>query len=384
MSRRNTLRDLSAPPTMRKVKRGDAFLPGVDVSEIESLQAKNTGYKIKCILQAALLRKAGRTLRNISKAIGFSKSTIYGWLERLAVGGLKRIHDNKSPGRSCRLSVKQQNRLKRDLGKNPDKSGFLRGSWTAKIVVCHIKNKFKVTYGASGALRLTKKLGFSVRCARPVPYNCATPEKQDEYVCETIKILEKYDSEHYKVVCVDAAAFVDAPSSARGIRVKGGKDTVTINFSKKSIKIIGALGQGTFDMQFHQKTDADSVIALLEYLRYKYGRVFVILDNAGAHTGKRMDEYIESTKGDVVLWFLPPRTPQHNPIEVQWREIRRAVADLFFGGLDELQKRIRQLLHSGEVPIVKLFGYMQGALKNQNGPWYLPRTIPIDPAIIQR
>ena len=53
-----------------------------------------------------------------------------------------------------------------------------------------------------GALRLTKKLGFSVRCARPVPYNCATPEKQDEYVCETIKMLKKYDSEHYKVVCV--------------------------------------------------------------------------------------------------------------------------------------------------------------------------------------
>ena len=62
---------------MRQVKRGDVFLPDVDVSEIESLQAKNTGYKIKCILQAALLRKAGRTLRDISKAIGFSKSTIY-------------------------------------------------------------------------------------------------------------------------------------------------------------------------------------------------------------------------------------------------------------------------------------------------------------------
>ena len=375
MSRRNTLRDLSAPPPMHKVKRGDAFLPDVGVPEIESLHAKNTDYKIKCILQAVLLRKAGRTLRDISKAIGFSKSTIYGWLERLAVGGLKRIHDNKSPGRSCRLSVKQQSRLKKDLGKNPDKSGFLRGSWTAKIVVCYIKNKFKVAYGASGALRLAKKLGFSVRYARPVPYNCATPEKQDEYVCETVKMLKKYDSEHYKVVCVDAAAFVDAPSSTWGIRVKGGNDTVQINFSKKSIKIIGALGLGTLDIQFHQKTDADSVIALLEYLRYRYGKVFVILDNAGSHTGKQMDEYIESTKGDVVLWFLPPRTPQHNPIEVQWREIRRAIADLFFGGLDELQKRIRQLLHSGEVPIVKLFGYMQDALKNQNGPWHPPRII---------
>ena len=89
---------------------------------------------------------------------------------------------------------------------------------------------------------------------------------------------------------------MDAPSSMRGIRVKGGKDTVQINFSKKSIKIIGALGQGTFDMQFHQKTDAQSVIAFLEYLRYRYGSVFVILDNAAAHTGKQMDEYIKSTK----------------------------------------------------------------------------------------
>ena len=260
----------------------------------------------------------------------------------------------------------------------------MRGSWTAKIVVCHIKNKFKVAYGASGALRLTKKMGFSVRYARPVPYNCATPEKQDEYICETVKMLKKYDGKRYKVVCVDAAAFVDAPSSTRGIRVKGGKDTVRINFSKKSIKIIGALGPGTLDIQFHQKTDADGVIALLEYLRYRYGKVFVILDDTAAHTGRQMDDYIKSTKGDVVLWFLPPRTPQHNPIEIQWREIRRAATDIFFGGLDELQKRIRQLLHSGEVPIIKLFGYMQDALKNQNGPWHPPRIIPVDPATIQQ
>ena len=112
--------------------------------------------------------------------------------------------------------------------------------------------------------------------------------------------------------------------------------------------------------------------------------MFVILDNAAAHTCKQMDEYIPSTKGDAVLWFLPHRTPQHNPTEIQWRKIRRAVTDILFGGLDELQKRIRQLLHSGEAPIVKLFGYMQGALKNQNGPWHPPRIIPVDPAIIQQ
>ena len=368
----------------RKVEQGEAFLPDVDMADIESLHTNSTDYKIKYMLQAAKLRKQCSSFRQISKALGIAKSTVYGWLLRLAVGGIKRIHDYKSPGRPCRLSVKQKNKLKRDLGKNPTECGFLRGSWTAKIVVCHIKNRFKVSYGASGALRLAKRMGFSVRYARPVPYNCATPEKQEEYVCKTVRMLKKYSRMRYKAVWVDAAAFVDAPSSARGLRAIGGKDTVQINFSKKSIKIIGALGQGTLDIQFHQKTDAQSVISLLEYLRRKYGRVFAALDNASAHTGKEMSDYIESTKGDVVLWFLPPRTPQHNPIEIQWSEIRRAVADIFFGGLDELQKRIRQLLHSGEVPIVKLFGYMQETLKNQNGPWHPPRIIPVDPAIIQQ
>ena len=105
-----------------------------------------------------------------------------------------------------------------------------------------------MSYGASGALLLAKRMDFSVRYARPVPYNCTTPEKQEEYVCKTVRMLKRYNRRHYKAVWVDAAAFVDAPSSTRGIRIVDGKDTIQINFSKKSIKIIVALGQGTLDI----------------------------------------------------------------------------------------------------------------------------------------
>ena len=84
------------------------------------------------------------------------------------------------------------------------------------------------------------------------------------------------------------------------------------------------------------------------------------------------------------MQFLPPRTPQHNPIEIQWREIRRAIAGIYFRDVDEMYKRIRQLLHSGEIPIVKLFEYMQKAIKNQNRPWDAPRPIPVNSATIQQ
>ena len=79
-----------------------------------------------------------------------------------------------------------------------------------------------------------------------MPYNCATPEKQKEYAENVVKMIKKYDDERYKFLCLDAAGFVDAPSSSssQGIRRKGGKDAVQINYSKKSFQITGAPGQG--------------------------------------------------------------------------------------------------------------------------------------------
>ena len=93
----------------------------------------------------------------------------------------------------------------------------------------------------------------------------------------------------------------------------------------------------------------------------------MILDNAGAHKSRAMGKYLESTDGEVALLFLPPRTPQHNPIEMLWREIKRAIADTLFGGFDRLQERIRKMLDSEGVPRTRLFRYMLDAMGYQKG-----------------
>ena len=92
------------------------------------------------------------------------------------------------------------------------------------------------------------------------------------------------------------------------------------------------------------------------------------MDNAAAHKSRDMEAYIRGTNGSVARWFLPPHTPQHNPIEILWREIKRAIADTFFGGFDRLQERIRNILDSGEVPRTRLFRYMLDAMGCQKGP----------------
>ena len=43
----------------------------------------------------------------------------------------------------------------------------------------------------------------------------------------------------------------------------------------------------------------------------------MILDNASCHHSKTATEFVESTDGAIRLVFLPPYTPQLNPIEMQ-------------------------------------------------------------------
>ncbi len=45
------------------------------------------------------------------------------------------------------------------------------------MVTRAILDRFGATYGPSGALKLTTRMNFSVRKARPVPYNTASPEE---------------------------------------------------------------------------------------------------------------------------------------------------------------------------------------------------------------
>ena len=55
---------------------------------------------------------------------------------------------------------------------------------------------------------------------------------------------------------------------------------------------------------------------------------------------------------------IPSHTPQLNPLETGWREIRAAIADILFGGLDNMQDAIIRMLHNREIPIVKLFDWL--------------------------
>ena len=155
------------------VKRGKEFLPDIELATLEEMVRKEKPGKARDILQAAVLRKRDIVLKKISLCIGHSVSTIHGWLARIALEGLDRRYDNKSPGRPSGLTQEEQRVLEDDLSKSPTECGYRRGNWNSRMAARHIDDKFGKKYSRRSVSRLASKLGFSYRKPRPIPYNSA-------------------------------------------------------------------------------------------------------------------------------------------------------------------------------------------------------------------
>lgn len=341
-----------------RIKRGKEYLPEVPLSVLEEMQGREKPGKSRDRLQAAVLRKRGEMVGKIAEIAGRHPSTISRWLRLMEREGLDGRHDNKIPGRPPKLSPEQERAIEEDLDKPPGESGFLRGSWNARMVARRILERFGIICSQRTALRVANRLGFTVRKPWSVPHNCATPEEQAEFMEEAKETIAKWKEEGRTVLAIDAATLRDSPTSSRGLRRQGGKATIPANHSKKAIHMFGALGDGTLDLQFHDNLKADSYVALVEYTRRRHNKVGIISDNAGAVTGSDMQDYISGTDGAVEIIHIPAHTPQLNPIEIQWREVRAAIADIFFGGLDKMRDAIIRMFHNKEIAIVKMFEWL--------------------------
>ena len=50
--------------------------------------------------------------------------------------------------------------------------------------------------------------------------------------------------------------------------------------------------------------------------------VFLILDNSQVHRAKILKEYVEQSNGMLTIFFLPPYSPDLNPDEWVWKNIK--------------------------------------------------------------
>jgi len=135
------------------------------------------------------------------------------------------------------------------------------------------------------------------------------------------------------------------------------KDPVVLHApTRKSKAYFGGVrvSDGTFVCCQFDLFDSASFKAFLQNLLVKRRRgkkALVILDNARYHHAEDLDLWLEKNSSKIELFFLPPYSPELNPIERVWKLTRRLCThNQYFQCLDDLVKVVEAKFISWHKP----------------------------------
>jgi len=134
---------------------------------------------------------------------------------------------------------------------------------------------------------------------------------------------------------------------------KGGRHKIETSCKRQSLTFFGCLNLATQKFYWKKSKPSNSE-AFLKFLtqlnqRTPNKNIAIILDNASIHKSKKTKKYLQCHR-NIQLFYLPPYSPEYNPVEIFWKWIKPKVYGFSaLGGLGELVSRFRkQVWHYNE------------------------------------
>jgi len=97
---------------------------------------------------------------------------------------------------------------------------------------------------------------------------------------------------------------------------------------------------GCSALEFHEHSKKEDVCEFFQFIRNMNPNkeIVIILDNFRSHHTNITREFAENNRMHLV--FLPPYSPDLNPIEFIWKSIRRIISRTFVQDIDHLKQII--------------------------------------------
>jgi transposase len=266
-------------------------------------------------IKVILLLDKGWTYAKIAEALFIDEGTIANYRRRYKEGGIEGLIIDDYGGRRCHLTEKELKILSRHLQ--------TQLCLCAKEVANFIKKKFDVKYSLSGVTDLLHRLGFSYKKAKAIPGK-ANKEEQELFILEYYRLKQEG-----KIYFADSTHPQHNAVISYGWIKKGEEfEVLTNNNSRYHLNINGAVDIENLDVVTRtcDWVNAASICDLLRAIRTRNPSgelIHLIMDNGKANRARKVREVAE--KLGIILVFLPPYSPNLNPIERLWKFFKKKV-----------------------------------------------------------
>ena len=255
---------------------------------------------------------------------GIATSTGYLWIRNWNEEGYEGIKNKPNPGgRPPKLNKEDLEKLKEELKK--------KDYWTTQEVKIRLLDKFGVDLSEDQVRRILRgkmKMHFS----KPYPIDYRRPIDAelilDNQLELTFSLLREKGIEKEEI----AIGFLDETrpqNTANTVRVWSFEKVRAIKNSTKfdanTIGFYAIIGNSTKD--FIQDSKATSIAHFLENIKSAnsdFKATVIVIDNFASHRSRLVRD--KAKELGLYLVFLPPYSPDLNPIEFIWKSIKRALS----------------------------------------------------------
>lgn len=268
----------------------------------------------------------GADPREVARALGMHEHTVYGWLATVRRAGREGLRAKPIAGRPPKLSRQQMQKVFEWVtGGDPRQLRFDFALWTRDLVRQLIAREFKVARSSSAVGRLLHRLGLSPQ--RPLWRAWQADEekvaawKQAEYPA----IAKQAKKAGATIYFLDEAGIRSDHHAGTTWGRIGATPVVKSTGARFALNMISAV-TARGKLRFSTFTGSLTAEKFIDYCKKLMadtdGPVFLVLDGHPVHRANRVAQFAESTNGALRLFRLPGYSPQLNPDEWVWKNVK--------------------------------------------------------------
>ena len=348
------------------IPKGDGFMAGTSMREIQDALKKEKNGKAVNILLACMWRREGKDGMWIACKLHIPASTIYDRLRRMHLGGLDACPDKTKPGRPRKIRPEIHSKISEAIDRQPGGCGVKSNVWTGRLILIMISGLFSIdNVSPSTAYRTMHRLNKTYRKpGRPRHGRSPSDEVKAEFKRSLAKDIFRNTVDGHRLFWMDESHFTTKTIRGMTWLARSLSIPQVIKPFGRSYTCFGALGlDGLLHHRYYDCGNTDSMIDFVNGLHDAYGKVLLVMDNASIHKSKKLMAELEKYGGDVRIIHQPTYSPDLNPVEMVWKELKRYVANGLYRRVEDMTGAMDEMIQSGTVSLPQLPEYATDAIR---------------------
>ena len=268
----------------------------------------------------------GESPETVIRAMGFCRASIYNWLAMYRAGGWDALDARKRGGRPRKVSARMIAWVYRVVtGGDPRQYKFPFALWTRNAIAILLYRRYGVRLSANSVGRLLAHLGITPQKPLWRAYQ-QDPERVRQWIqAEYPAIARQAQQEKAEIWFGDESGVRSDYHAGTTWAARGKTPVVRTTGARYRLNMLSAVNRrGKMRFMIEAKgLNADVMCRFLDRLMAgQKRRVFLILDGHPIHKSARLARKVSGFEGRLKLFLLPPYSPELNPDEGVWREVK--------------------------------------------------------------